>query len=457
MTPEAPHPRLVAALISVGLGVAMVSSVGAPMVPMVADEYGITLAAAQWTLTIALLSGAVITPVLGRLGDGPRRRETLIGALITVFLGCLVSAIPGPYWLLLVGRVMQGTGLGLMPMAMAVARDHLPRSTSGRSIAALSITAASGVGIGYPLSGFLAESIGFHGTHLVISVVVAAVIIAAIRTVPSARHLHRRPLDVRSAALLAVGVGTLVTASAESSAWGIGSARIIGLVIVAVIVLTLWAWHEWRIPNPLIQLRTLRFPAVRTAQSGAVLGGIAMFFTFAVVIRYVQTPSSTGYGLDGSVLTAGMLLVPFSVASMAVHRMLPVLLRSMPHYWLMALGASIGVVSMAIFTVARGSLWELAIITGINGAGNAMVFAALPLLVVGVVPPDETGSTLGFNQVSRTVGGAIGSAVSGAVLAAFTTDRFPTDHGYSVAGYIGIGIWLLTLAVSIPRRALRAA
>lgn len=457
MTPEAPHPRLVAALIGVGLAVALVSGVGAPMVPTVANDYGITLAAAQWTLTIALLCGSVVVPVLGRLGDGPRRREVMIATLATVFAGSLIAGIPGPFWMLLVGRGMQGMGLGLMPMSMAVVRDHLPAARTRQAIAALSITTSAGVGVGYPLSGLLAESIGFHGTHLIVAGVVAGVLIVALRTVPAGRHLAPRRVDLLSSALLAAGVATLVIASAESSAWGVGSAAILGLVGAAIVLLSLWAWRELRSPNPLIQLRTLRYPSVRTAQSGAVLAGIAMFFTFALVIRFVQTPTSTGYGLGGSVLVAGLLLVPFSAASFGIHRLLPVLFRAMPSYWLMALGAAVSGLSLGVFTISRGSLWELTIVTTINGAGSGMVFAALPLLVVGIVPAHETGATLGFNQVSRTVGGAIGSAASGAVLAAYTSGRFPTNHGYTVAGLIGIGVWSVALLVSIPRRALRTA
>lgn len=459
MTPQAPHRHMVPVLISIGLAVAMVSSVGSPMVPTVADEYHVSLAASQWTLTISLLSGAIVTPVLGRLGDGRRRREMILGALVTICAGGFVAAIPGPFWLLLAARALQGVGLGLMPMAMAVARDHLSPARSGPAIAALSITTATGVGLGYPVSGFLADTIGFHGTHLVVALTVAVVIAAAYIAVPNSRHLTPKSFDVAASLLLAIGVGSIVIASAESSSWGLGSARLLGLVALAAVFVALWAWRDLRVPNPLVELRTLRYPAVRAAQSGAVLAGVGMFFTMAIIIRYVQTPTSVDYGLGGSVLVAGLLLVPFSLASLVVHRLLPVLFRRMPEYWLMALGSAIGGLSMAVFIFVRSSVWQLCVVTAIAGTGIAMVFAALPLLVVGAVEPGETGSTLGFNQISRTVGGAVGSAISGALLAAYTTGgaRFPTDAGYAASGVAGVIVWAGALAVSIPRRAQREA
>ncbi|MGB3372594.1 MAG: MFS transporter, partial [Rhodococcus sp. (in: high G+C Gram-positive bacteria)] len=110
---------LVPILIAVCTIVAVVSSVGAPLIPTVAQTYGVSFTAAQWSLTIAMLTGAVTVPVLGRLGDGPRRRPVVIGALAVVLVGCVFAAIPGNFAMLIVGRGLQGIGLGLMPLAMA--------------------------------------------------------------------------------------------------------------------------------------------------------------------------------------------------------------------------------------------------------------------------------------------------------------------------------------------------
>ena len=78
---------LVPALVAIGLAVAVVSSLGSPMVPTVADDYDVALGTAQWGLTAALLAGAVVTPVLGRLADGRYRRQVIITALGTITAG----------------------------------------------------------------------------------------------------------------------------------------------------------------------------------------------------------------------------------------------------------------------------------------------------------------------------------------------------------------------------------
>jgi predicted MFS family arabinose efflux permease len=85
---------LVPVLVFVGLLVAVISSLGAPLVPTISSDYGVTLGTAQWSLTITLLVGAVTSPVVGRLGDGPRRRPVLLAALVILVLGNVLAALP---------------------------------------------------------------------------------------------------------------------------------------------------------------------------------------------------------------------------------------------------------------------------------------------------------------------------------------------------------------------------
>ncbi|MGW7246871.1 MFS transporter [Streptomyces decoyicus] len=106
---------LVPALLFIALVVAVVGSLGAPLITSVAGEFGVSLATAQWTLTAPLLVGAIATPVLGRLGAGPRRRQVILATLAIVVAGSLLAVVPPSFGWLLAGRVAQGAGLGLTP------------------------------------------------------------------------------------------------------------------------------------------------------------------------------------------------------------------------------------------------------------------------------------------------------------------------------------------------------
>ncbi|HET7721775.1 MAG TPA: MFS transporter, partial [Acidimicrobiales bacterium] len=231
---------LVPELVAIGLAVAVVSSLGSPMVPTVADDYDVTLGTAQWGLTAALLAGAIVTPVLGRLADGRYRRQVVIAALGTITAGGAAAALPFGFGVLLLGRTLQGVGLGLMPMAMAVARDHLPAERGTRTVAALSVTTATGVGIGYPLSGFLVDTVGLRATFAVSAVVTGLVMVGAAASVPASDHRVQEPVDVPGAAALAVGVSALVVALSELPSWGAASVPFGGLLALAATALVVF-------------------------------------------------------------------------------------------------------------------------------------------------------------------------------------------------------------------------
>src|SRR5215469_16426478 len=119
-------PALLAALLLfLAVESTAVASLGTPLLSMIENAYQVSLAASQWTLTVTLLIGAVATPLMGRLGDGKLRRQTVIGGVVIMFAGCLLSALPAGFAMFIVGRGLQGAGFGLIPLATVIARDNL--------------------------------------------------------------------------------------------------------------------------------------------------------------------------------------------------------------------------------------------------------------------------------------------------------------------------------------------
>jgi MFS family permease len=86
----------------------IISSLGAPLIPSISEDLHVSLSSAQWSLTATLLIGVVASPVMGRLGDGPRRRETLLGGLAVVTAGSVIAALAPSLAVLVAGRAMQG-------------------------------------------------------------------------------------------------------------------------------------------------------------------------------------------------------------------------------------------------------------------------------------------------------------------------------------------------------------
>ncbi|MCU1692084.1 MAG: transporter [Frankiales bacterium] len=455
-----PRPRaLVPVLVYLGLVVAVVSSLGAPLVPTIAAATGVSVSDAQWSLTLSLLVGAIATPAMGRLGDGPRRREIILGALGIVTVGCVLAALPLSFAWLLVGRGLMGVGLGLTPLAMGTARDALQGERSRSTVAILSVTTVAGVGLGYPLTGVLAEASSFRLAFWAGAAVSAAALVCAALVLPSSRHRPSSPLDVLGAVLLGLGVAGLLLALSELSSWP--ALRLALLAGVSTLLVVGFVLRQLRIAHPLVDLRLARDRTVLTAHVTGLLAGLGMYVLTSMVIRYVQTPAAAGYGFGSSVVVAGLLLLPMSVMSVVASRVLPAVGRRVGPRVLLPLGCLVFAASEGMFALARGSLWEVFVVMGLAGLGVGGTFAALPALIVGVVPAGETGSALSVNQVLRYIGCSAGSALSATVLDAHTPagSPLPTDAGYTTAALIGVGLLVgaAVLTAVLPPRTTRPA
>jgi MFS family permease len=393
---------------------------------------------------------------MGRLGDGRLRRETLIGGLALVTLGGVIAALAPNLALLVVGRALQGIGLGLIPLTMAAARDHLPRARVPATIALLSVCAAAGVGVGYPISGLIADALGLAAAFWFGAAVSGVALLCVIAVVPSSAGRPAVALDLVGALLLTGGLVALLLAIAEGDAWGWGSAAVVGLLVAAAVALTAWVLQQLRTRAPLVELRLLRHPAVLTGNGCAIVLGVAMYTYLSAVTAYVQTPRVHGYGFSASVVQAGLCLVPFSIFSLAASRALPWLTRLVGARLVLPIGCLTTACAGLFFAVFHTSLWQAFVMMALVGSGLGSTFAAIPGLIVGAVPERETGSAMGFYQVVRYIGFSLGSALTASILASHTPagQHLPEEGGYTLALWIAVGICVAAgaLAFVLPAR-----
>ncbi|MFF4978303.1 MFS transporter [Streptomyces sp. NPDC001083] len=446
--------QTVATLVFIGLVVAAMGSLGAPLVPTVAHDDHVSFVAAQWTLTISLLAGATVTPVLGRLGDGRHRRTTILAALSIVLAGSVLTALPfGGFATLVAGRGLQGCGLGLTALVIGVARDTFTGERAHSVIALLSVTSVAGVGLGYPLAGTATQLWGLHGAYTAGALVVAAALVMAIVALPKQASRSTPRIDVTGAVLLALTLAGLLFAISQADStlpwWTITGAAAVGILFGAQ-----WIRHELRVDSPLVDLRLVRIPAVFAADIAVLLGGIGIYLLLSLAIRFVQTPSGSGYGFGASVIVAGLMLTPFSAASFLASRTVPALARKAHADLLLPTACGLVMLCLLAFAVLRAHLWEVFAIMTVAGYGVGAVYAAAPAFIVRSVPASVTTSAVSFNLVLRTIGFATGSALAGLLLASATPAGavLPRNHGYTTAALVGAAALALTVLITYRLR-----
>ena len=444
-------PRLLAAvLVFLAVQSTAVASLGTPLLPTVQRVERVSLAASQWTLTITLLAGAVATPLMGRLGDGRLRRPTTVGAVAVMLAGCVLSALPAGFGVFLAGRVLQGAGLGLVPLATAVARDDLPADRSRPVIVLIGVTTAAGIGIGYPLVGLLAQGLGLYAPFWFAAGLSALALAAALVALPASPARPAR-VDVAGAVLLGAGIAGLLLVLAQGPAWGWSSAATLAGAVVSVALLAAWAGWELRARHPLIELRLLGRRTVLAANLTVFLIAVGFYPLASLAVRFAQTPPAAGYGLGAPVVVAAAMLAPFSLASFAASRLAARAARRTSAEFVVAASCALLIVSMVLFLVARNSYPGLVVVMAACGLGVGSVYAVNPLQITGGVPASETGSAISFYQLVRTVAYAIASALSATVLVESTPAgrRFPAGSGYSAAAVVCIAVLVVALAASV--------
>jgi predicted MFS family arabinose efflux permease len=442
----------VAALVFIALVVAVIGSLGAPLITSVAEDYDVSLSAAQWTLTITLLTGAVATPLLGRLGSTHRRRKVVLVTLAIVALGSVATVVSAPFGVLLVGRAAQGVGLGLTALMMATARQRLG-DRAASTIAMLSVASTVGIGVGYPIAGLLAQLGGVRVAYLLGVVVAVAALITAVVAIP--RDTSDAPanesVDWFGASLLSVGLVAVLLVMSQSRLWSSNPLLVVVILLVGVAVLVAWVAVERKVARPLVDLTALRHPAVAGANVVMFVSGTAMYLLFTLITRFVQTPSQAGYGYGLSEVEAGLVLVPFSALGFVAGRVVPKMRQKVTPFGLLTVNGVVIALACVLFVSTRGMgvVWPV-VVLGVLGFGVGGFSAVMPQAILAVTPAEETAAAMSVNQVVRSVGFSLGSAVSGLILAAHTaTGSFvPTDSGYSTAAWTAAVLALVTIVLA---------
>jgi MFS family permease len=284
--------------------------------------------------------------------------------------------------------------------------------------------------------------------------------------VPESPIKTRSRVDVPGAVLLSLGLVAMLVALSEGERWGWLSAPVLGLFLLSAASLVAWVRVELRVPEPMVDMRMMANRPVLYANLTALITGLAMFGTFAVVPQLVQLPNGlppslaalADYGFGASATVTGLYLVPGAVAGFFTGPLSGVLARRFGPHVPMAIGVGLAALGFGLLVPFHDTSLQLLLGLGIAGAGIPMSFAAMANVIVQSVRPSETGVATGMNTVMRTVGGVIGGQVVAAILAADTigATSIPAESAFTTAFAIaaaGSAIAIVVALLGAPRRA----
>jgi MFS family permease len=417
----------------------LLQSLIVPVLSTIEREFETDQATVTWVLTGYLLSASIATPLLGRVGDVVGKTRMLAVTLAALAVGSLMAALaPSIEWLI-VARVVQGAGGGVMPLAFGIVRDEF-RERMHTALSVLASLAAVGFGFGIVLAGPIVDVLGYHGLFWI---PLGATVAAGVATV-----LCGPESPVRTPGRLAAWLCALLLALSKGNQWGWPSGRVVGLLAAAAVLAVAWVVVEQRVPVPMIDMQMMRRRGVWSANAVAAFVGFGMFASFGFLPQFLQTPSEAGYGMDASISESGWLLLPSAVMSFLAGFVTAGLVRRLGARAVIVAGTLTTAGAFASMALWHDHAWQLYASTTVQGVGSGLVFSSLAGVVISAVTPSQTGVASGMNANIRTIGGSLGSAVmAGIVTARIGPAGFPAEEGYTI-GFGVLAVALVCAAVA---------
>ena len=411
---------------------ALLQSLVIPVLPTIQVALHTSQNTVTWVLTAYLLSASVFTPIMGRLGDMVGKERVLVLTIAALGVGSVLAALATSVSVMIVARVIQGVGGGVLPLSFGIIRDEFPRHKVQGAVGTIAALTAVGGGLGIVLAGPIVDALDYHWLFWIPAIALVLAGVAARIVVPASPVRAHGRLSISGALLMTVWLVALLVAISEAPTWGWTSGRVIGLLVAAVLVIAVWIRVESRSASPLIDMRMMRLPAVWTTNLVALLFGVGMYATFAFLPEFLQTPSSAGYGFGKSVTGSGLVLLPLSVAMFVLGLASGPLSTRFGSKRVLIAGSTISAVSFVMLTVVHAHVWEIVLALVVQGVGFGLAFSAMSNLIVAAVPSHQTGVASGMNANIRTIGGSIGAAVmSSVVTSRLQADGLPFASGYT--------------------------
>jgi EmrB/QacA subfamily drug resistance transporter len=383
--------------------------------PSIQRDLGIGISELEWVFNGYALTFGVLMLTGGKLADLMGRRRIFIVGLLIFTGASLACGLASSAEMLIGARVVQGVGSALMnPATLSIITATFPPRQRGMAIGIWAGVAAMALAIGPLVGGLLTQHLSWHWIFFInVPVGILAVIVTRLVVSESRDTSAVQRLDVPGLVTSAIALFALTYALIEANTYGWTSGRIIGLFVVAVVGFAAFVALELRQRVPMLDLSLFKNGTFAGANSVMLLVGLAMFGVFFYNSLFIQ--NVMGY----SAVQTGATFLPMTLLIILIA---PIAGKHSDHVgsrWLM--GGGMALLSLSLFTFSRldaaSNFWNLLPGLLIGGFGMALVMTPTTAAAMGSVPVDKAGVGSAVLNSMRQVGGSLGIAVMGAIVA----------------------------------------
>ncbi len=458
----APENRKWLTLASVSFGLFMImldNTIVNVALPSIQRDLGISISELEWVVNGYALTFAVLMLTGGKLADMLGRRLIFVVGLAVFTASSLACGLAGDANMLIGARVVQGAGAAFMnPATLSIITATFPPRQRGTAIGIWAGVSAMALAIGPLIGGVITEQISWNWIFFInVPVGVLGIFVARMVIAESRDTSHEQRLDLPGLVSSAVALFALTYGLIEANNYGWTSRRILTLFAIAAIGLAVFIVLELRQRIPMLDLSLFRNTTFAGANATMMLIALAMFGVFFFVSLYVQNV------LRYSATEAGATFLPMTLLIILVAPLAGRVSDKVGSRWLMGAGMTLVGISLLLFSRLdlTSNFWNIFPGLIVGGLGMGLAMTPTTAAAMGSVPVDKAGVGSAVLNSMRQVGGSLGIAIMGAIVASYVhvppTDRRATaqfvdgfEHALEVAAAIAFAA--AVIAVLTVRR-----
>lgn len=437
----------VGALGLLAIATGALESVVTPTLPLLQRELSLSPAQGALLSIALLITGALLLPIAGNLGDRFGGKRVMIRLMAVVMAGGLVSSLAPNMPVLLLGQVLQGAMVGALPLSIILVRKYLPLGESQVAIGVVSGMFVGGGMLGTLIAGPIAEGLSRHWMFAIPTLVIALATLLVHRLMPDdppARPDTR--IDWPGLGLLSGVLMTLMAVLALAPEAG-GRPLVFGALVVLLAGLVAgWIFVERRSSAPMVDLRLLAKPAIWSSYAitfAVCLGTSSSMY----LVPQLLAVSADGYGFGASATDIGYYLLPGAVAAGVSGPLAGIAARRFGSRAAVAAGIVGTMATLVAMALLHSAVWHLVVAKVLVALASGICVTAVVVKTATSVGHGDTGTATSLVLVTRVIGFAAGVQLSGAFLTAGTPTgaNVPTESAFIIGFLIAGAITALAL------------
>jgi MFS family permease len=404
------RPGAVLAVLSLAsLLTSYVEAMVVPSLPKLQAALSATNEEAAWVLSAYLVVGASAAPLMGRMGDAHGKRRLYIASLGAYVAAVALAGFAPSVGYLIAVRAIQGLGLSLFPLGIAIVTDVFPRDRVATAQGILSATVAIGMTLGMIAGAYIEEYLGWRAMFHVAAALSLAVLAAAAATLPPSAPARGVSVDYLGSLLVGSATAAALAYLTEAPYRGWTSPGQLALAAASAALYAGFAARELSAPSPLMPPRYLGVRNVAVANAAGLVSGVYMFMLFLGVIYFAEAPPPYGLGLG--VVSAALTLLPATLAMIFLAPLIGSVVTNLGPKVSLAYGSPVSALGFLLLLGYRWSPLDLMVGSLVAGTGIVLVLIPIVNMVAVSMPAEDVSVGLGMNTLFRFLGAAVGPVV----------------------------------------------